>query len=71
MRRPGRNARFDEALPRAYGAAHARATLGQAFFGELFMARRIADRTLDLAKNNAWAMFVNAYIATLGRRAWG
>lgn len=28
-------------------------------------------RTLDFAKKNAWAKFINAYIAGLGGRAWG
>jgi len=27
--------------------------------------------TLDFTKNNAWAAFVNAYVATVGQRAWG
>ncbi len=27
--------------------------------------------TLDFTKNNAWAAFVNAYVASLGQRAWG
>jgi len=38
-----------------------------------FPKRKVCSlyRTLDFAKNNAWAKFINAYVAGSGGRAWG